>query len=99
MSAYNIATINSPTVSLSVTATSANVSLPIASNFLIISNIGTAEAYVRSGLGVGTTAVVGTNFCVPAGAIVAFRKDYLDNYLAAISSTTTTLSISCTEGK
>lgn len=97
MSDSDIMSINSPSVSLAVTAASANVLLPNTSSLIRVVNLGAAPAYLATG-GSTITAAVGTNLCIPAGAVEVFAKQNNDRYLAAISSGTTNLSISCVEG-
>lgn len=100
MSVQNIANVNSPTVPLAVTTTSASVNLPNKGPLVLVSNIGASPAWLASGTTAATAvASTGNGLCVPNGQTFYMRLNPTDGVLAAVTATgTTTLSISCVSG-
>lgn len=100
MSQQNIAFANSPTVTLSVTTTSARVALAQKSPFILVSNTGSNPAWVSSGdANIAATASTGNGVCVPNGQTMFLRISPNDTNVAAVCATgTATLSISNANG-
>lgn len=70
-------------VSRTVSGTSARVAYAGTGNVVRICNVGSAEAFVRS----GTSAVVATTSCmsIPGGVVEVFSIPLTDTHLAAIT--------------
>lgn len=106
MSVLNLATVNSSTQQLAVTATSANIALTQRTGIVLISNTGANSVLVKTGVGSGTTAVLPAsgaagqdNILIPAGTTFSLSCNQKDTYLAAITTTgTSTIFISAVKG-
>ena len=100
MSVVNLVHINSPTVPLALTTTSARIALPQKSPAVMISNTGTTPAWVSSGdVTVVAVASTGNGVCVPGGMTFTLRLQPTDTHVAGVTATgTSTLSISNVTG-
>jgi hypothetical protein len=97
MSDENIMSINSPTTRLEVSTVSSSVPFAGKSDFLRIVNLGSSEAYVKTGTST-VAAVLYTNLCIAPGATETFRYERVHTHIAAISTGNCILSISNVEG-
>lgn len=100
MSARNIAYVNTPGIDVTASSSSAATALPFQSSFILIKNVGANEAFVKTG---GSTVSVSSassanGMSIPAGAIETYRMDKVSTYIAAISTSGTTLRVYPTEG-
>lgn len=96
MDQNNSFNVNSITVSLSVSGTSARVAYGVSRQNIVIQNAGTSVAFVRS----GDSSVTATTSHLPIlpGAIMTLSREITDTHLAAISGTSTTLYITSADG-
>jgi hypothetical protein len=102
----DIAYLNAPGVDVAVTTSSQVVTLPMQSNFIIVKNVGTGEAFVKGLNGTtGTvTASAASGMSFPPGAIETYRSYSLGsspipiNNIAVIGAAATTLRVYCVTG-
>ena len=82
----------------SVTASSGNSLRGLGSKSLCLTNLGTDVAYVRTGVGSGTTATT-ADYPVLPGSQVSITKGMDDNYVAYICAATESTSLHIMAGE